>query len=117
MLFRKFFSSVAAVAVLASMMRQRPTVYEDFPVRPGPWFKEYLNDWMEAFDIDDTQRVTSGIATGEISGDYIWVTETPEWDRAWFNERGYRFPRKWVPYRFLLDSIGMPGGPCLLRGL
>lgn len=89
----------------------------DFVIRPGPWFKKYINDFMEAFDVDEQQMVTSGIVTGEESGEYIWVTATPEWDVLWFKEHGYRFPRRWVPYKCMDLVVGEDGGPAMLPGL
>lgn len=90
---------------------------QDFDVQPGPWFKKYMNDWMEAFDVDDRQMVTSGIVTGEDSGDYIWVSATPEWDQQWFSEHGYNFPQKWIHYKFMDWVVGENGGPALMPGL
>jgi len=96
---------------------KKPKPLRDFIVTPGPWFKKYMNDWMEAFDIDDRQQCTSGIVTGEDSGQYIWVTATPEWDVLWFKEHGFRFPRKWVPYKCMDLVVGEDGGPAMMPGL
>lgn len=89
----------------------------EFDLHPGPWFQCYLIDWMVAHNVTDPDKATSGIAKGAESGDYIWATATPEWDRDWFNSHGWEFPAKWVPFYYLGNSIGDPGGPCQLAGL
>lgn len=97
--------------------KAKPNTLPEFNVQPGPWFKKYLNDWMEAFDVDTRRAVTSGIVTGQVSGDYIWVTNTPEWDRDWFEENGFSFPSKWVRYECMNMVVGEDGGPALMPGL
>lgn len=124
---RRLAAVAAAVCVVASMLRPRPHIdtddieivgtLSDFDLRPGSWFKVYLSDWMEAFDITEVDEVTSGICRGAESGDYIWATATPEWDQLWFNQHGWRFPRKWVPFHYLATAEGEPGDTCKLRGL
>lgn len=101
---------------------RRPAVDLVVPVRvqefrPGGWFEVYLSEWMEYFDIDDRDHVTSGIVKGADSGDFIWCTVTPEWDRDWFNAHGRSFPRKWVHFSVLVDVVGEPDTPVTLPGL
>ena len=122
MMIRKIAAAFAAVFVLRSLTRQAQEielipVLEDFDLKPGAWFQVYLCDWMLAHNIIDPEHVTSGIARGAESGDYIWATATPEWDNGWFNSHGWRFPQKWVPFHYLATSEGEPGDPCQLRGL
>lgn len=120
-MFRRFVTGLASVFIVASLLRQQKhiefTSLEPFDVQPGPWFQAYLADWMIAHDLSDPDLATSGLARGMTSGDYIWVTETPEWDRGWFNAHGWEFPAKWVPFQYLAMAEGEPGGPCYLRGL
>lgn len=124
---RRLRSAVATAAILVSLLLRQPryethtffdiNALRDFDVRPGSWFKAYLCDWMLAHNVIHPDDVTSGIAMGAESGDYIWATATPDWDKGWFNSHGWRFPRKWVPFYYLATSEGEPGDPCKLRGL
>lgn len=124
-MIRKIAAALAAVVVILAMAPRRaePDEYEpeeplrDFPLQPGRWFGFYLSEWMNAHEVTDQDSVTSGIAVGAETGEYIWATATPEWDAEWFASRGYRFPRRWVPFYFLGFSEGEPGDECRLRGL
>lgn len=128
-MIRKIAAAFATVLVAFSMLRGAKQIDEEiyeiddelreFELLPGAWFKVYLSDWMEAHDIDDHSLATSGIARGDETNDYIWATETPEWDRDWFNSHGWTFPRKWVPYHFLHIAAvdGDTGDYLRLRGL
>ena len=86
-------------------------------IRPGPWFRSYLSDWMDAHGAVYKDHVTSGIVTGELTGEYIWVTATPEWDRDWFNARGFEFPHRWIEYKYMDRVVGEDGGSALMPGL
>lgn len=118
---RRILGGIAGFFIFMQMLRPRkpeePIELRDFDLRPGPWFAVYLNDWMEYFDIDDADQATSGIARGESTDEYIWATATPVWDLQWFNSHGWRFPRRWVPFHYLLEADGEPGDPIRLRGL
>lgn len=123
-MIKRIFAGIAGIMVLISMLRNRTVEdiidfdgLEDFQPAPGPWFKRYMNDWMEAFDIDDPGQVTSGIAIGDLTNEYIWATATPEWDRDWFQNCGWNFPARWVHFEVLLSPNGIPGDPIRLRGL
>ena len=119
-MLRSIVSIVAGWMAMNCIRRWREDPQEelkDVALVPGSWYEVYLNDWMEFFDIDDRDLVTSGIVTGQESGDYIWATETPEWDRDWFNDHGRRFPRKWVHFSALENVDGEPGSPVRLPGL
>jgi hypothetical protein len=89
----------------------------EWKIKPGPWFEYYVRDWMEYHKIYDRDSVTSGIVYGAVSGDYIWATNTPEWDRDWFNMHGVEYPRKWVLFEVVESFDGEPGSPVLLPGL
>jgi hypothetical protein len=90
---------------------------QEFKIEPGPWFKKYLNDWMEAYDVDDTQLCTSGIVTGQDTGDYIWVTATAKWDLEWFRDNGFQFPSRWIHYDSMRYAVGEDGGTAFMPGL
>jgi hypothetical protein len=104
--------AIAAVVYLASTVVEVPQ-----PIAPGRWFTSYLRDWMKSHEITDEDDATSGLVLGAESGEWIWVTNTPEWDRGWFEERGVGFPARWVPYAALEDlephddgdTIRLPG--------
>lgn len=120
-MIKRFFAAASAVMILWSMTRQVDQIeikpLHDFDLAPGPWFQAYLFDWMKAHGTLDPNDATSGIAKGAASGDFIWATATPEWDRDWFHAHGWRFPPKWVPFQYLATSEGEPGDACTLRGL
>lgn len=119
--FLYFVGGVAFGALLSAAtsitVRREP---DGVPVNlePGSWFEDYVADWSGAHGVEDPEDVTSGFAVGAVSGDWVWVTNTPEWDRDWLEARGSRFPDKWVPFEFL-DSA-LPSGSAevvLLPGL
>lgn len=117
-LFRKLLYAGVVVGLFNWFNRKKPPKeLWDFDLQPGPWFKYYLSDWMEDHGVTETENAKSGIVTGAETGDYIWVTDTPEWDREWFNDKGFRFPRKWVPFSLMFAVIGEPGDPAKLPGL
>lgn len=86
-------------------------------IKPGPWFQSYLAEWKEDHGIYHNEYCTSGIVTGEVTGDYIWVTATPEWDRDWFASRGFQFPAKWIEYKHMDKVVGEEGSSALMPGL
>jgi len=96
---------------------QSPLDVLGWELKPGAWFEYYVHDWMAHHKVYDRDSITSGIVHGEVTGDYIWATSTPEWDRDWFNMHGVEYPRKWVPFQFVLDMDGEPGSPVILPGL
>lgn len=122
-MIRRIAAALAAIMVIRAMTPRRVEHDEpeeplrDFPLEPGAWFRFYLSDWMTDHEVTDPDNVTSGIAVGADTGEYIWATATPEWDAEWFADRGYRFPQRWVPFYFLGFSEGEPGDECRLRGL
>lgn len=64
-------------------------------LKPGPWFCYYLGDYLTAHPGEEVVRSHPvQIRTGS----FIWATATPEWDRGWFEKRGFEFPAKWMPY-------------------
>lgn len=82
----------------------------EFPVQPGPWFGKYARDWARARNIREDEvydHITSAVIDG--TNGYIFATETPEWDRGWFNKNGWEFPRRWIPMSALDDYQGFPG--------
>lgn len=99
---------IVGLALLAlSFINFRPA----FPVAPGAWFREYTADFIEHFDITQ-EEMTSAVIEG--THGYIWTTQTPEWDRDWFERHGYSFPKRWVPFEILEDYYGPPGTPVRL---
>lgn len=121
---KKLLYAGATVALFGWLGRKRrnqdqipPDLLAPLNIEPGPWFRSYLSDWMTAHGAPYKDNVTSGIVTGEISGEYIWVTATPEWDRDWFNARGFQFPSKWIEYKYMDRVVGEDGGSALMPGL
>lgn len=120
-MIKKIALAFSAALIIRSLTRQVEQIeidsLHDFDLAPGPWFQAYLYDWMKAHGTLDPTDATSGIARGAESGDFIWATATPEWDRDWFHSHGWHFPAKWVPFYYLATSEGEPGDACTLRGL
>lgn len=121
-MFRKILTGIASIFVLASLLREKKPEAEveelqEFDLKPGVWFQTYLVDWMIAHEVSQRADVPSGMAQGALSGAYIWLTATPEWDREWFNAHGWKFPSRWVPFTYLDYSTGQPGETCKLPGL
>lgn len=90
-------------------------VYEPFDLTPSGWWLDYAKAWGAAHDVPVevlAAKITSAIVEG--TNGIIWATETPEWDRDWFNSRGYDFPTRWVPHSSLKNVPGVPGTPVRL---
>lgn len=67
----------------------------DFRSQPpvgGDWFWEYKKAWGERFH---GAQFTSGWVRDE-KAYWIWVTDTPGFDRIWFDEHGFQFPAVWI---------------------
>lgn len=92
----------AVVAFIAVNVAQRWRAIQTFDghlspaeIAPGPWYAYYMGDYMVAFDTDEIHSAIVELKDGT----YMWATQTPEWDRDWFEEHlGWEFPEKWVPY-------------------
>ncbi|ATN94017.1 hypothetical protein J4U01_gp054 [Mycobacterium phage Kumao] len=82
---------------------------------PGPWVRDYMADWVANHGL--TIPVPAGWVKGKESGKWLWATNTPEWDRDWFDKRGWRFPRKWVVYNDLKVYASDSGATIELEGL
>lgn len=78
---------------------------------PGAWYCYYLGDYMT--EHPGVTQVRSPPVELR-NGSFIWATETPEWDRGWFEKRGWEFPAQWIPYS-QLEGMTIPmhsvGGP------
>lgn len=109
--------AVGAVVALAAVNVALERVFADNrpEPQPGPWLQEYAKDWLEAHP--GQRGVTSGFALGAKSKKPIWATNTPEWDRGWFDKRGWRYPHKWVVYDDLQVFAAPSDKPIELEGL
>lgn len=58
--------------------------------RPGRWWQTYYAQWLDNHDRDDYQP--GGWTRDETLSDW-WITDTPDWDRQWFQQRGVRPPK------------------------
>jgi hypothetical protein len=58
----------------------------------APWFPEYEEDWKKEF----TGHSLESCFVREANGYWVWVTNTPMWDRSWFEARGWKFPTAWI---------------------
>ncbi|MBN7458613.1 hypothetical protein I3U64_00435 [Mycobacteroides abscessus subsp. abscessus] len=68
---------------------------------PGAWLCYYMGDYLFAHPEEKTVRS----AVIELSnGEFIWATETPEWDRDWFEDLGFNFPSRWTLYSSLAGT-------------
>lgn len=81
---------------------------KEFPLEPGAWFMDYSAEYGRHFNIKP-EEVTKRSAIVEGTQGFVWCTQTPEYDREWFNKRGYDFPNRWLPYAALKDYVGISG--------
>lgn len=89
--------------------------YTPFDLTPSGWWLDYARDWGAAHDIGVdvlAGEITSAVVQG--TNGLVWATETPSWDRDWFNSRGYDFPERWCVYSDLKNVRGVPGTPVRL---
>lgn len=73
-------------------------------LRPGPWYCYYLGDYLTAHP---TENVVHSSPLELTTGVFIWATSTPEWDREWFEKRGFEFPAQWIPYSEI-EGLAIP---------
>ena len=59
---------------------------------PGEWFTDYKRAWEANY----TTPCRSAWVRDE-RGYWVWVTDTPGYDRSWFDNHGWQFPAKWIP--------------------
>lgn len=103
-----FILAIGSAAAYAKKYFRGGLVEAD--LTPGAWYCYYLGDHLT--DYPDQTVVRSAIVQLP-EGDWLWATDTPEWDRTWFAEYGWEFPSKWVPYAALADmnlEMGSVGG-------
>ena len=81
---------------------------KEFPLKPGPWWRVYAAEYSQAFGIPIDEVIKHSAIVEGTNGE-IWCTRTAEWDKAWFNKRGFLFPRRWIPYERLDGYQGAPG--------
>lgn len=84
-----------------------------FPLKPGSWWLIYASDYSAYFGIP-VDQVIKRSAVIEATHGYVWATETPSWDRDWFNKHGFHFPERWLPYGILDGYQGIEGEPVRL---
>ncbi|AJD82147.1 hypothetical protein COSMO_75 [Mycobacterium phage Cosmo] len=60
---------------------------------PG-WWIEYENAWVNQFSREDTAHMGSWVRAKQ--GYWVWVTDTPQFDRDFFDAHGFKFPPKWI---------------------
>lgn len=58
---------------------------------PG-WREQYKHDWNHAH-LNRSDLVKYGYWARGDAGIDAWITQTPEWDRAWFTKQGMLLPR------------------------
>lgn len=58
----------------------------------APWIDEYEADWKKNFPGYNM----ASCFVRDAEGFWVWVTNTPQWDRDWFEKKGWRFPTAWI---------------------
>ena len=58
----------------------------------APWIDAYNHDWKQQFP---GYEPISNYVRDE-RGFWVWVTNTPQFDRNWFDEKGWQFPAAWI---------------------
>jgi hypothetical protein len=69
----------------------RPTPPVD-ATQGAPWIDEYEADWRNNFPGYNM----ASCFVRDAQGFWVWVTNTPQWDRDWFEKKGWRFPTAWI---------------------
>lgn len=59
---------------------------------PGQWYWDYCADFFAKMS------TVPRAAVAQDDGGLLWLTDTPEWDRQWFEARGFEFPARWMPF-------------------
>lgn len=58
----------------------------------APWIDEYNKAWREQFP---GYTPISQYVRDE-KGYWVWVTNSPQFDREWFDKQGWQFPAAWI---------------------
>jgi hypothetical protein len=103
----------ATVFIAHSWARRQmePVTLTQPDLTPGAWYCYYLGDYLTDFP---DEQYTKACPVQWTDGEFVWATDTPEWDRDWFNAHGWEFPARWIPYEQLksmpveMQSVGMP---------
>lgn len=56
------------------------------------WFAEYEKAWLAEYP----GHTISSCWVRDEKGFWVWVTDTPLFDRKWFDDKGWRFPIAWI---------------------
>jgi hypothetical protein len=64
------------------------------PEPGGDWYGEYAKDWYAQFESTSNRSCW----VRDERGYWVWCTDTPIFDRDWFDEQGWQFPAKWITY-------------------
>ena len=76
-------------AVLGDPRPQPPVGQEG-----STWFAQYAADWRQAFSEFGTDTTSCWVR--DKAGYWVWVTDSPQFDRNWFDDHGWRFPAAWI---------------------
>ena len=69
--------------------RPQPPISEIFG---APWIDEYKIQWREVYKGYEPQSCY----VRDEKGFWVWVTNTPMFDREWFDSNGWQFPAVWI---------------------
>lgn len=58
----------------------------------APWIDEYEKSWRAAYPGYEPQSCF----VRDEKGYWVWVTNTPQFDRGWFDKKGWQFPAAWI---------------------
>jgi hypothetical protein len=58
----------------------------------APWIDEYNEAWKKQFP----GYTPASCYVRDEKGFWVWVTNTPQFDRNWFDEKGWQFPAAWI---------------------
>lgn len=58
----------------------------------APWISEYNAAWVKEYP----GYTPASEYVRDQRGFWVWVTNTPQFDRNWFDEKGWQFPAAWI---------------------
>ena len=58
----------------------------------APWIDDYEKAWRAAYPGYEPQSCF----VRDDKGFWVWVTNTPQFDRDWFDNHGWQFPASWI---------------------
>lgn len=85
----KFIWKYKALDAVIGDPRPQPPIDHD---SGAVWFDDYEKAWKEAYPGYDN----GSCWVRDMNSHWVWVTNTPQFDRNWFDGKGWQFPAAWI---------------------